>query len=87
MVWRNRGGGGSWSTKIIGFSNDLNESKRPTSESGQKALVQVQNRYSLWLLPSNPVDVSHGLREVWVTVHGGDAGRLGNRILRDAGVE
>jgi len=26
-------------------------------------------------------------REVWVTVHGHDAGKLGNRILRDAGVE
>ena len=25
--------------------------------------------------------------EVWVTVHGDDAGRLGNRILRDAGVK
>ena len=26
-------------------------------------------------------------KEVWVTVHGKDAGRLGQRILRDAGVE
>ena len=26
-------------------------------------------------------------KEVWVTVHGRDAGGLGNRILRDAGVE
>ena len=26
-------------------------------------------------------------KEVWVTVHGHDAGRLENRILRDAGVE
>jgi predicted RNA binding protein YcfA (HicA-like mRNA interferase family) len=26
-------------------------------------------------------------KEVWVTVHGHDAGRLGRRILRDAGVE
>jgi predicted RNA binding protein YcfA (HicA-like mRNA interferase family) len=26
-------------------------------------------------------------KEVWVTVHGHDAGRLGNRILRDAGAE
>ena len=26
-------------------------------------------------------------KEVWVTVHGHDAGRLGKRILRDAGVE
>ena len=26
-------------------------------------------------------------KEVWVTVHGHDAGRLGNRVLRDAGVE
>jgi len=26
-------------------------------------------------------------KEVWVTMHGHDAGRLGNRILRDAGVE
>ena len=26
-------------------------------------------------------------KEVWVTVHGRDAGRLGNRILRDAGVK
>ena len=25
-------------------------------------------------------------KEVWVTVRGHDAGRLGNRILRDAGV-
>ena len=25
-------------------------------------------------------------KEVWVTVHGHDSGRLGNRILRDAGV-
>jgi predicted RNA binding protein YcfA (HicA-like mRNA interferase family) len=25
-------------------------------------------------------------KEVWVTVHGHDAGRLGSRILRDAGV-
>jgi predicted RNA binding protein YcfA (HicA-like mRNA interferase family) len=25
-------------------------------------------------------------REVWVTVHGHDAGKLGNRILKDAGV-
>jgi hypothetical protein len=24
-------------------------------------------------------------KEVWVTAHGTDAGRLGNRILRDAG--
>jgi predicted RNA binding protein YcfA (HicA-like mRNA interferase family) len=26
-------------------------------------------------------------QEVWVTVHGRDAGRLGNRILKDAGIE
>lgn len=26
-------------------------------------------------------------QEVWVTVHGHDAGKLGNRILRDAGIE
>jgi predicted RNA binding protein YcfA (HicA-like mRNA interferase family) len=26
-------------------------------------------------------------KEVWVTVHGHDAGRLGHRILRDAGVK
>ena len=26
-------------------------------------------------------------KEVWLTVHGHDAGRLGNRILRDAGVK
>jgi predicted RNA binding protein YcfA (HicA-like mRNA interferase family) len=26
-------------------------------------------------------------KEVWVTMHGHDAGKLGNRILRDAGVE
>ncbi len=26
-------------------------------------------------------------KEVWVSVHGHDAGRLGNRILRDAGVK
>ena len=26
-------------------------------------------------------------KEVWVTMHGHDAGRLGHRILRDAGVE
>ena len=26
-------------------------------------------------------------KEIWVTMHGHDAGRLGNRILRDAGVE
>jgi predicted RNA binding protein YcfA (HicA-like mRNA interferase family) len=26
-------------------------------------------------------------KEVWVTVHGHDAGKLGNRILRDAGVD
>ena len=26
-------------------------------------------------------------KEVWVTMHGHDAGRLGNRILREAGVE
>jgi predicted RNA binding protein YcfA (HicA-like mRNA interferase family) len=26
-------------------------------------------------------------KEVWVTIHRHDAGRLGNRILRDAGVE
>ena len=25
-------------------------------------------------------------KEVWVTVHGHDAGKAGNRILRDAGV-
>ena len=25
-------------------------------------------------------------KEVWITVHGHDAGNLGNRILRDAGV-
>jgi predicted RNA binding protein YcfA (HicA-like mRNA interferase family) len=25
-------------------------------------------------------------KEAWVTVHGHDAGKLGNRILRDAGV-
>jgi predicted RNA binding protein YcfA (HicA-like mRNA interferase family) len=25
-------------------------------------------------------------KEVWVTVHGHDAGKLGDRILRDAGV-
>jgi hypothetical protein len=24
-------------------------------------------------------------KEVWVTAHGKDAGRLGNRVLRDAG--
>ena len=26
-------------------------------------------------------------KEIWVTVHGHDAGHLGKRILRDAGVE
>jgi len=26
-------------------------------------------------------------REVWVTMHGHDAGQLGNRILREAGIE
>lgn len=26
-------------------------------------------------------------KEVWVTMHGHDAGRLGDRILRDAGVK
>ena len=26
-------------------------------------------------------------KEIWVAMHGHDAGRLGNRILRDAGVE
>jgi len=26
-------------------------------------------------------------KEVWVTAHGHDAGKLGNRILKDAGVE
>jgi predicted RNA binding protein YcfA (HicA-like mRNA interferase family) len=26
-------------------------------------------------------------KEIWVTMHRQDAGRLGNRILRDAGVE
>lgn len=26
-------------------------------------------------------------KEIWVTMHGHDAGRLGSRILRDAGVE
>lgn len=26
-------------------------------------------------------------KEVWVSFHGHDAGRLGNKILRDAGVE
>ena len=26
-------------------------------------------------------------KEVWVTMHGHDDGRLGSRILRDAGVE
>jgi predicted RNA binding protein YcfA (HicA-like mRNA interferase family) len=26
-------------------------------------------------------------KEVWVTIHGHDAGQLGNRILRDAGVK
>lgn len=30
---------------------------------------------------------THTGREVWVTVHGHDAGKLGHRILRDAGVE
>ena len=25
-------------------------------------------------------------KEVWVTIHGHDAGNLGNRILKDAGV-
>lgn len=25
-------------------------------------------------------------KEVWVTTHGHDAGKLGNRILKDAGV-
>ena len=25
-------------------------------------------------------------KEVWVTMHGHDAGKLGNRILKDAGV-
>lgn len=49
----NGGGGGSWSTKIAEFSNDLSESKRPTSTIGQKALVQVQNRYSRSVLASN----------------------------------
>lgn len=47
------GGGGSCSTKIAEFSNDLSESKRPTSTIGQKALVQVQNRYSRSVLASN----------------------------------
>ena len=49
----NGGGGGSWSTEIAAFSNDLSESKRPTGKIGQKALVQVQNRYSRWVLTSN----------------------------------
>src|SRR5688500_17318567 len=44
--WRSSGGGGSWSARIVEFANDLNESKRPSSAIGQKALVQVQNRYS-----------------------------------------
>ena len=26
-------------------------------------------------------------KEVWVTTHGHDAGHLGNRILKDAGVD
>ena len=26
-------------------------------------------------------------KEVWVATHGHDAGKLGNRILKDAGVE
>ena len=26
-------------------------------------------------------------KEIWVMTHGHDTGRLGNRILRDAGVE
>jgi predicted RNA binding protein YcfA (HicA-like mRNA interferase family) len=26
-------------------------------------------------------------KEIWVTMHGHDAGRLGNRILRHAGVK
>ena len=26
-------------------------------------------------------------KEVWVTTHGHDAGKLGNRILKDAGVQ
>jgi len=55
------------STRIAEFSNDLNESKRPISKIGQKALVQVQNKYSrrevqsesLPDLPSNP---GHGQR-------------------------
>jgi predicted RNA binding protein YcfA (HicA-like mRNA interferase family) len=25
-------------------------------------------------------------KEIWVTIHGQDAGNLGNRILKDAGV-
>jgi predicted RNA binding protein YcfA (HicA-like mRNA interferase family) len=26
-------------------------------------------------------------REFWVTIHGHDAGRLGNRILKEAGID
>lgn len=36
---------------------------------------------------ASPVRSPVTKREVWVTVHGHDAGQLGNRILRDAGVE
>src|SRR6188768_270386 len=47
------GGGGSWSARIVEFANDLHESKRPSSAIRQKALVQVQNRYSRWVLTAN----------------------------------
>jgi len=40
------GGGGSCSTRIADSPNDLSEPKRPTSEIGKKAVVQVQNSYS-----------------------------------------
>jgi len=40
------GGGGSWSTRVVEISNDLSDSKRRISKIGQRALVQVQNRYS-----------------------------------------
>lgn len=39
-----------------------------------------KGRHRLFVQPENG-------KEVWVTVHGHDAGRLGKRILRDAGVE
>ena len=69
-------GGGSWSTKIIEFSKVLNESKRPTGKIGQKALVQVQNRYSPPVASPRCV-----LADSWPAIRSAQADREGPHLV------